>query len=178
MKTERLRSIAYVANAHGLKGEIYVKFYSGSSTILEKLSSFALAKTPLNPTPYSLVTWSPFKQGALVQLENVSDRDAAESLVGQQVWVDEDLFPKTKPGEVYIKDLLGKKVIDGKSKQAVGTVENFEEGPGQLRLVILTTGGQRVEIPYCSAYFEDVPGDALVASHWQDYLDGMEEDPV
>jgi 16S rRNA processing protein RimM len=50
-------------------------------------------------------------KGLAVQLPGVDSREAAEALVGAEIWVDRDALPPAAPGEYYWTDLEGLDVV-------------------------------------------------------------------
>ncbi len=80
-------------------------------------------------------SWRPHKNGLLVCLEGVDDRNAAELLRGVQLCVARESLPELPDNEAYIEDLFGRKVVltDG---TRVGVVHHIEMPAGQLLLAL------------------------------------------
>lgn len=75
-------------------------------------------------------------KGLLLQLPEVSTRDAAEVWVGAQIFVDRDVLPALPPGEYYWSDLEGLDVstVDG---QALGRISHlFSTGANDVVVVV------------------------------------------
>jgi 16S rRNA processing protein RimM len=55
-------------------------------------------------------------KGLVIQLPGIDTREAAEALVGAEIWVDRSLLPPAAPGEYYWVDLEGLAVatVDGR----------------------------------------------------------------
>ena len=70
--------------------------------------------------------------GYLVALRGIDDRDAADTLRGQEVMVDRNELPPPAEDEIYAVDLIGFEVTDAPGK-VYGVVEDLEEaGPQDL----------------------------------------------
>src|SRR3954467_2716048 len=138
---ERRITLAAVAGAHGVKGELRLKLFSDSVESLarqqtlyvggveRRLLSIRDGKTPV------------------ARFEGVGDRSAAEALRGSLVEVDRASLPPLKEGEYYHVDLVGLPAVDraGQPLGIVSAVENY--GAGDL-LEIETENGRRSLIPF------------------------------
>jgi 16S rRNA processing protein RimM len=74
-------------------------------------------------------------QGLAVQLEGITDMDAARRLTGAEVQVDRSELPPPGPREYYLHDLMG---LDAVNRDGVplGKVDDFLEMPAHPLLVL------------------------------------------
>jgi 16S rRNA processing protein RimM len=98
----------------------------------------------------------------LVRFEGIGDRDAAAELRGTWLTVDSaTIAPPDDPDEFRDADLVGLSVrtVDGRQ---VGTVDDVLHS-GQDVLVIKSTGGHEVMVPFVKPFVPDVdiPGGVL-----------------
>jgi 16S rRNA processing protein RimM len=98
--------------------------------------------------------------GAVVRIEGVSDRSAAEALRGSLVEVDRSSLPPLEEGEYYHSDLIGLPCFDkdGRELGQVTAVENY--GAGDL-LEIEGPDGKRALIPFKRG-IADLEGEKIV----------------
>lgn len=81
------------------------------------------------------------KDAVIARLEGVEDRDAAEALKGQELYVDRARLPGEEEDEFYHADLIGLAVRD-LAGQGLGTVMAvYDFGAGEMLEVNLEAGG-------------------------------------
>ena len=138
---ERRITLAAVAGAQGIKGEVRLKLFSDSVESLRRYKKLYVGGAELR-----LLAVRDGKM-AVARFEGVADRGAAEALRGSLVEVDRDAMPPLGDGEYYYADLIGLAAIDrdGNAVGVVVAVENF--GAGDL-LEIEIEGGKRSLIPF------------------------------
>ena len=140
-RSERRITLAAVAGAHGVKGELRLKLFADSVESLSRheelyvggvqrrLLGASAGKTPV------------------ARFDGIADRSAAEKLRGALVEVDRSALPPLEDGEYYHADLIGLPCVDTKGQDCgqVIAVENY--GAGDL-LEIETPDGKRSLIPF------------------------------
>ena len=149
---ERRVTLAAVAGAHGIKGEVRLKLFGDSAESLAQHK-----KLYVGGTERKLASVRAAGKGAVARFDGVTDRSAAEQLRGSLVEIDRDALPPLAEGEYYHADLIGLACIDGEGT-AVGTVvavENF--GAGDLLEVEKADGGRSL-IPFKPGVAELVEG--------------------
>ena len=135
-------SLAAVAGAHGIQGEVRLKLFTDSA---ESLSRHA--KLLVGGVERRLLKVRGDNKGAVARFDGVDDRTAAEALRGSLVEIDRAALPPIGEGEYYHADLIGIPCVDSEGN-ALGTVvavENF--GAGDL-LEVEGEGGRRSLIPF------------------------------
>ena len=114
-------TLAAIAGAHGVAGEVRLKLFGEGIATLAKQKSF-------NGGALTLVKIrEDGKGGAIARLAESSTRADAEKLRGTVLTVPRDALPPLAEGEFYHADLLGLPVVTD-AGDAVGTVaaiENF-----------------------------------------------------
>ena len=101
----------------------------------------------------------------LVQVEGVTDRDAAARLTGTRLYVERDALPPPEEDEFYLADLIGLRAetAEGASLGTVTAVEDF--GAGSL-LTLRDETGRETLLPFTRAVVpvvEVAAGRVLVA---------------
>ena len=139
---QRRVTLAAVAGAHGIKGEVRLKLFSDTAESLAQQPKLSVAGVERR-----LLKIRGDNKGAVAQFEGIDDRTAAEGLRGSLVEVERAALPPLGEGEYYHADLIGLPCVDGEGA-ALGTVvavENF--GAGDL-LEIEIEKGRRSLIPF------------------------------
>lgn len=118
-------TLAAVAGAHGIGGEVRLKLFGDSTEGLKGYKTFdAIGRT------LTLKSLRPDKGGAIARFAEIGDRTAAEALRGTVLTVPRDSLPPLGEGEFYHADLIGLPVVDteGATVGTVIAVENFGAG--------------------------------------------------
>jgi 16S rRNA processing protein RimM len=114
-------TLAAIAGAHGVAGEVRLKLFGEGIATLAKQKSF-------NDGALTLVkVREDGKGGAIARLAESTSRADAERLRGTVLTVPRDALPPLAEGEFYHADLLGLPVVTD-AGDAIGTVmaiENF-----------------------------------------------------
>lgn len=135
-------TLAAVAGAHGIAGEVRLKLFAESAESLARFDAVRVGDRLL-----TLKSVKPGGIGAIARFAEVSDRNAAEALRGQLVTVDRAALPALEPGEYYHADLIGLpcETTEGEPVGTVAAVENF--GAGDI-IEIDRPGGRRAMVPF------------------------------
>lgn len=150
-----------VSGAHGIKGELKIRPYSGEPEGLLGCSRLLLAVGEnAEPKAWKVEQSRAHKGWALVKLEGCSDRSCAELLQRADVYIHEDDLPKLEEGEFYLRDLEGKtvKTEDG---QIVGVITGLLTG-GVQDILQVENNGQEHLIPLVPEFVVRVDEDALI----------------
>jgi len=121
---DRPVTMAAIAAAHGITGEVRLKLFGQSVATLKAYKAFnggtLLVKSLKDDG----------KGGAIARFAEVSDRTAAEKLRGTALTVPRSALPPLAEGEYYHADLLGLAAVtdDGRALGLVVAVENFGAG--------------------------------------------------
>lgn len=136
--------LAVIGAAHGIKGEVRVKTYTGDPL---DLGSYGLLYDASGKS-YEILSIRPSKTVVVVRFVGVEDRNAAEALNGTELYVDHAQLPQDlDEDEFYYTDLIGLALRDnaGVSYGKVSAVFNF--GGGDV-LEIKESGKKPVMIPF------------------------------
>ena len=135
-------TLAAVAGAHSVKGELRLKLFTDSIDNLARHN-----KVYIGGAERKLESLRSGSSGAIARVSGISDRSAAEALRGSLVEVDRSALPPLKEGEYYHADLVGLKCVDSDGLEVgiVVAVENY--GAGDL-LEVERAGGKRSLIPF------------------------------
>jgi len=149
--------LGYIAGAHGIRGEVLVKSFTGDPADIAaygSLSDEAGTRT-LTFTKVRVAT-----KGVIAAVDGVTDRNGAEALKGTQLYVERAMLPEPEDDEFYYEDLVGLDVVttDGVSIGAVTAIQNY--GAGDL-LEYRIAGQKRTELlPFNETFVLEVDLDA------------------
>ncbi len=134
-------TLAAIAGAHGVTGEVRLKLFADGVDSLKRHTSFHAGDRVL-----TLKSLRPDKAGAVARFLEITDRTAAEGLRGTVLTVPRSSLPPLGTGEYYHADLIGLAVetTDGAPVGKVIGVENY--GAGDI-LDIEMPDGKTVMVP-------------------------------
>jgi 16S rRNA processing protein RimM len=145
--------VGRVSKAHGITGELRIVPHWESSDALEQVQEVWLTLSG-RQTSYALERARAVPKGYLVKLRGVDDRNAAEALQGATVSVARSALSPLEPGEYYLVDLIGAKVIgpDGE----IGEVTAITSHPTVDVIVVRLADGTSVEQPLSEPWLSSV----------------------
>ena len=134
-------TLAAIAGAHGVRGEVRLKLFGEGAEALRAFSVFNAGERKL-----TLKAVRPANQGAVATFAEVTDRSGAEALRGAVLTVPRSALPPLGEGEYYHHDLLGLPCVstDGQAIGEVVAIDNF--GAGDI-LEIAKPDGKRFMVP-------------------------------
>lgn len=134
-------TLAAIAGAHGVRGEVRLKLFGEGAEALRAFSVFNAGERKL-----TLKSVRPANQGAVATFAEVTDRSGAEALRGTVLTVPRSALPPLAEGEYYHHDLLGLPCVstDGSAVGDVVAIDNF--GAGDI-LEIAKPDGKRFMVP-------------------------------
>jgi 16S rRNA processing protein RimM len=123
---DRRITLAAVAGAHGIRGEVRLKLFGDGVDSLKPFKAMDVSGRTL----ILGAVRDDGKGGAIARFTEIADRTAAEGLRGSVLSVPRAALPPLAEGEFYHADLIGLAVVDT-AGVAVGTViavENYGAG--------------------------------------------------
>lgn len=138
-----------VMGAHGLRGEIRVRYFGDGPDNLLRLTQLSLAREAddASARSFDVAGVRPGRPNeVLLALIGVGDREKAAALRGLRVWVEADQLEALPPGEHYWHELVGCRVetADGRS---IGTVREVWETGAHDVIVVESEDGRRHLLP-------------------------------
>ena len=137
--TEQKIQLGRINAAYGLKG--WVKIYSHTDPV-EQILSYSPWQLRKNGKEFQAEVAKGKVQGkgVIALLVGFEDRDQAESLIGNEVWIDRVRLPRLEAGEYYWNQLEGLAVIN-QSGVSLGRVDHLMETGANDVLVVKPDSG-------------------------------------
>jgi 16S rRNA processing protein RimM len=135
-------TLAAIAGAHGISGEVRLKLFAQSVDSLSRYKAVQVGERRLTLKSVKAGGASP-----IARFAEVSDRTGAEALRGQLITVPRSELPPLEEGEYYYADLIGLpcESAEGERLGAVVAVENF--GAGDI-IEVEKPDGKRSMVPF------------------------------
>jgi 16S rRNA processing protein RimM len=145
-EAEKYVLIGKVTKAHGIKGELKIRAFSGHLQSITRHKQLLLVSRQGVVSPVFNVARARIgNKEAIVLLKGVTDRNHAEELCGQGVLVYKDTLPALDADEFYLHELEGiqVKTVAG---EIIGNVDAFFNN-GVQDLLVVRSGQNEVLIP-------------------------------
>ena len=107
--SERRVLIGRVVGVFGVRGELKLESYTEPTGALLRYQPWIFIHNAVEST-LTGVKGRDNARGVVATVPDIADRDAAQALVGGEIWVARSALPKSKPGEYYWVDLEGLQV--------------------------------------------------------------------
>jgi len=113
-------TLAAIAGAHGVTGEVRLKLFTDDVGSLKRHKSF-------NDGALTLKSIRPHKGGAIARFSEINDRNGAEALRSTVLQVEREALPTLAEGEYYFSDLIALPCVSttGEALGVCVAVENF-----------------------------------------------------
>ena len=148
MKQEKIQ-IGKIVNAVALKGEVKVYNYSdeGRFDMLENIL--------VEDIEYKIEKVRYQGNMVILKLKGVNDRNAAEALKNQYIYIWESDLPELDEDTYYIRDLIGMTIIDDNGT-TIGLLCDVIQGTAQDLYEIKLKNGKLGYIPAVAEFVKDI----------------------
>ena len=144
------------AGAHGVRGLVKLRSFTAEP---EAIFGYAPLREKDGERVFTITLKSTAKDHFLVAVEGVGDKEAADQLRGDRLYIAQDLLPKTRKGEYYEADLVGLRALDESGKDYGRVMGVFDYGAG----IFLEIGASKKDsfmLPFKDAFVPEVDLDA------------------
>jgi len=142
--------IGKIVNAAGLKGEVKVYSYAASKERFGRLK-----KIYIEDSRHEIEGIRYLKEAVVLKLAGIDGRNAAESVKGMGVYMDEADLPELSEGEYFIRDMIGMAVFDDKGNK-VGELCDVLQSRAQDLYEVLTEDGGKILIPAVDEFIKNI----------------------
>lgn len=154
MSNQEMQLIGKIKEAHGLRGDVFVIFFSKDYSWIDLLEEFYI-----EDTPFEVLKAAQHKDGLKVQLKGVTDRNQSEALIGKHIFLPTDFFfAKAEEGGVFLAEIKNFKVVD-KTLGEIGTITAFSSNVAQDLLVVTSDAQKIFEIPFVDDFIVEIDRD-------------------
>lgn len=154
MANQDMRLIGKIKDAHGLRGDVFIIFFSKDYSYIDLIDELYV-----EDTPYEVLKASEHKDGLKVQLKGVTDRNQSEALIGKQIYLPNDFFFEQDDSVgMFLAEIENFKVID-KTLGEIGTITGFSSNVAQDLLIVTTAMKKQVEIPFVDQFVVEIDHD-------------------
>ncbi|MFA7441517.1 MAG: ribosome maturation factor RimM [Sphingomonadaceae bacterium] len=157
---DRPVTLAAVAGAHGVRGEVRLKLFA------ESLDSFTSHKSfDAGGRTLTLRGVREGSSGPVARFAEVTDRNAAEALRGQVLTVPRSALPPLGEGEYYWHDLIDLPVLTEDGKR-IGRVESVDNHGASDLITVERPDAPALMLPVIPAAIQIHPDRLIVGREW------------
>ena len=143
-----------VVGVHGIKGEVKVKSFTADDVDVE---AYGKLENKDGSKSFALKVVGHSKELLRCKIKGINDRNAAEALIGTELYVNRDVLPELDDEEYYLADLIGLKVLEKSTDEEVGTVAGvYNFGAGDILEIKVAATNKLEMIPFTKEYVPDV----------------------
>ena len=173
---DNLVMIGEIVKPHGIRGEVKVYTYSERPENFSHYKQVVLqAPAGDGTTVYKVVKSRVQGKLAILQLEGLASREAAENLQGSSVWLEKTDLPELDGDEYYWHQLLGMRVFTDTGRE-LGAVAGFFSTRAH-DIMAVTGEGREYLIPVKEEIITEIDdrNGKLVVADFPGLLEGNEE---
>jgi len=145
--------VGYVRRAHGLRGDVILRPQSDDPDRFVVGADFITDEDPARTLTIAEIR--EHKEGILLRFKEVRDRNGADAMRGVTLQIAAVDRRDLDEDEFWPEDLVGLTAVDTDGTE-LGAVAEVITGAAQDRLVITTTDGGRIEVPFVAALVPEV----------------------
>ena len=139
--------VGQIVGLFGVKGWVKLHSHTRPKEGIFSYSPWLLARNS-QWRPVKLVQGKQQGKGLIAQLEGISDRDQAATLIGADIAIRHEQLPELPSGEYYWWQLTGLKVVN-RQHEVLGTVDSLmETGANDVLIVKDEQSGEERLIPH------------------------------
>lgn len=157
MKSEHRQSLyaaGKIVKVFGIKGEVKIYSYARASDEYGSLETVRVGSNEQTTIERAIESARDRGNDVYVKFRGIDDRNAAEELVGQFMYVEEERRKEPKAGRYYVHDLIGCSVLSVEGR-VLGSLKDVMNAPGQTLYVVSTKHGE-VLLPAVKEFLADV----------------------
>lgn len=151
--------VGRLTKAHGLKGALKLELYTDEPDLRFRPGAQVSVQVPTDSPWFgqqlTIKELRYYNAAPVVFFEGVEDRTLAESLSRAILWVEHD--PEARPSEDdawFDHQLVGLDVV--RDDSVIGQIQRLDHLPAQDLLVVVTSGGDEVLLPFVKQFVPEV----------------------
>ncbi|MGB1539596.1 MAG: ribosome maturation factor RimM [Rickettsiales bacterium] len=147
-----LVAVGVITGAHGIRGQVKIRSFTSNP---HDIVAYGALMNKTGSKRFDLKINSETKHGLVATIKGITDRNAAELLKGQELFVDKTRMPEPDDEEFYYEELVG---LEARSPEGVvlGEVLGvYDFGAGDVVEIKLVSGKQEL-FPFTHAIFPEI----------------------
>ena len=146
MEDDKKIYLGKITGVHGIKGWLKIQSFSSPPENILNYPSWIIDNQGEEDF-YSIEQGRKQNKKIVVKLENIDDRNTAESLINSKILILRSDLPKLSNENYYWSDLVGLSVLNSE-ETVIGKIESLIETGANDVMVIITLKDERILIPF------------------------------
>ena len=153
--------VGVITSPHGIRGSVRVYPMSENEKRFEEITQvrYSMPDSDEIAGIYTITDVAYQKNVVLLTFAEITDRDAAEAVRGQKLWIRREEAVPLEEGEYYLPDLMGLRAVSDEGED-LGTVTDYMEPGSTVVFVIEKPGKPELLIPFAKIYARNIDLDA------------------
>ena len=147
-------AIGQIAKSNGVRGAVNIRSLTDDAQRFTKLKAVWIGRAEEKATRYEVESVRVQNERVVLKLHNVNDRNAADDLREQIVFVQENEAVKPRKGSYFIHDLIGMEVLTEEG-EVVGQVKDVWQMPAN-DVWVVRNNGKEVLVPAVKEFIKSV----------------------
>lgn len=126
--------VGKIGAVYGVKGWLKVHSFTEEQEAILDYFPWSL-KLGNKVQTVEVTDWRKHNKGLVVKIDNIDDRDVAQTLVSSEIFVDKTKLPELPDGEFYWRDLIGMTVVTDKGYDLGQVSDLLETGSNDVLVV-------------------------------------------
>lgn len=144
--------VGQFTGAHGVRGLVKLRSFTAEP---EAIFDYAPLTDEDGKRVYKITFKSIAKDHFVAQVDGVADREAADQLRGDKLYIAQDILPPTHEGEYYEADLIGLLAVDAEGK-SYGKILGVHDYGAGVFVEIGTNKKDSFMLPFKDAFVPEV----------------------
>jgi 16S rRNA processing protein RimM len=145
LSEQELLHVGKISGVFGIKGWVKVFSFTGYREDILQYSPWQLKKNGVTKN-IEIVAGQLQNQLVVAQLKGIDDRNAAESLIGWEIFIEKSQLPPVKENEYYWSDLIGLEVENAEGV-ILGVIDSLLE-TGANDVIVVQGEERQHAIPF------------------------------
>lgn len=177
MQEDKRVCLGAIVGVHGIKGEVKVKSWTAKD---RDIGSYGVLQDKSGNREFCLKVVGHSKELLRCKIKGIDDRNAAEALIGTELYINRKALPDLAEEEYYQTDLIGLRVLAEPDLAEIGQVTGiYNFGAGDILEIKISDTGKTEMIPFTKVYVPKVnikEGYVVVSGALSDFADEEEAD--
>lgn len=154
MSSRTLLAVGKIVKPFSIRGELVVLPMTTNPARFRKLKHVLVGPTDAQVADYGILSARVEPRGVRITLRGITDRTAAEKLVGSLLFVDEKDAVRLPKGSYFIHNIIGLRVI-GENDEALGVVKDVLKYPAN-DVYVVERNGNEVLLPAVKEFIKKI----------------------
>jgi 16S rRNA processing protein RimM len=141
--------VAQIGAPHGIRGEVKLKSFTADPLAVK---DYGPLESEDGTRRLEIAALRPVKGHFVARLVGVEDRNAAEQLTHQRLFVPRERLPPPEPDEFYHADLIGLVAVTAGGEEVGKVVAVHDFGAGAIVEIAPVGGGASMMLPFTETF--------------------------